>query len=157
MTLAASCIRGRLNEGSMRATLCRRFVATAVRGKQSPEPWMNRKDGTDKQSAKDVEKQRFYEEILRPMPRPPPRTEGERVRLRALMIKYGKLKRKQHLELEVRQNEFLRAKWAAIDALPNFRRVQALNADPEEFPLNRPIFSHTPPIPGFDPGEISKS
>ena len=95
-------------------------------------------------------------EILRPMPRPPPRTPEERVRLRALMIKYGKFMRRQHLQRVKTYNEFKRAKAAAFDALPNYRRVEALASEAGDFPFDMPIFSHTPPIPGFDAANLTR-
>ncbi len=96
-------------------------------------------------------------ELLRPMPRPPPRTEEERAHLRPLMIRYGKFRRKIHLIHEAKLNELSRAKAAAFDALPNYRRIEVLEAPMEPMPLNRPLFTHTPPIPGFNVGDLTKS
>lgn len=76
--------------------------------------------------------------------------------LREKMIKYGKLKRAQHLEMEKRMSEFLRAKWAAMDALPNYRRVEVMHLGSREVPTDRPIFTDTPPIKGFSAGDMSK-
>ncbi len=95
-------------------------------------------------------------EVMRPMPRPPPRTPEERVRLRALMIKYGKHRREIHLIHERRLNALEHAKACAMDALPNYRRVEALNAPPEGFPADRPLWTHTPPIKGFNAGDLTR-
>lgn len=94
--------------------------------------------------------------MLRPMPKPPARSEEERARLRELMIRYGKLKRRHHIELEKRMRVFLRAKWAAIDALPHNRKIEAIYTEPISFPLNRPIFTDTPPIKGFNAGDLTR-
>lgn len=93
---------------------------------------------------------------LRPVAPPPPKSEEEKARLRTKMIQYGKFKHAQHIEMEVRMNNFVRAKWAAIDALPNYRRVEALYTEPMEYPINRPRFTDTPPIKGFNSGDITK-
>lgn len=95
-------------------------------------------------------------EILRPVTPRLPRSDAERSHLRALMIRYGKLKWKHHLEMEQRARDFLRAKWSAIDALPHERKLEALFTEPTPFPLNRPIFTDTPPIKGFNPGDLAK-
>lgn len=94
--------------------------------------------------------------LLRPVAPPPPKSEEEKARLRTKMIQYGKLKRAQHLEMEARMRNFMRAKWAAIDALPNYRRVEAMNTAPTQYPRNRPMFTDTPPIKGFNSGDITK-
>lgn len=95
-------------------------------------------------------------EMCRPMPRPPPRTEEERARLRPLMIAYGKYRRKMHLIHEAKMNGLCLAKAVAFDALPNARRVEVINMPPEQPPMNRPLFTHTPPIPGFNAGDLTK-
>jgi len=95
-------------------------------------------------------------EMLKPMPKPPPRTSEERVRLRALMIEYGKHRRSVHLQHIAKVNELLRSKAAALDALPNYRRLEAMNSKPETFPLNRPLFTHTPPIDNFNAADLTR-
>lgn len=72
------------------------------------------------------------------------------------MIRYGKFKRMQHIEMAIRTNRFLRAKWAAIDALPHARRVEALFSEPVPLPKNRPILTDTPPIKGFKNAQTTK-
>lgn len=94
--------------------------------------------------------------LLRPVMPPPKKSEAERAELRAKMIKYGKLKRAQHLEMEMRMARFVRAKWAALDAMPNYRRIEAVGMEPKEYPRNRPLFTDTPPIKGFNSGDITK-
>lgn len=96
-------------------------------------------------------------EWLRPMPRPPPRTEEEKVRLRALMIEYGKFRRGVFLARTKKQNELMRAKAAAFDALPNYRRFEAITSPYEALPLNRPLMTITPPIPGFNASDLTKN
>ena len=96
-------------------------------------------------------------DVLRPIARPPGRTDEERKHLRALMIRYGKLARAHHNELQLRAKEFNRAKWAAVDALPHKRRLEALHTENAPMPKNRPLFTETPPIKGFDSGDITKT
>ena len=95
-------------------------------------------------------------ELLRPVEPPPKRSEAERQHLRKLMIRYGKLKRRHFLEQQLKKNKFALAKWAALDALPNSRRIEVVSQEAEPFPLNRPIFTHTPPIPGFNLGNLTR-
>lgn len=94
--------------------------------------------------------------LLRPVSPPPGKSEEEKVVLRAKMMKYGRFKRAQHIEMEVRMTDFMRAKWAAMDALPNYRRVEAMRLEPREYPKNRPLFTDTPPIKGFNSGDITR-
>lgn len=101
-----------------------------------------------------VEKQMM--EVLRPMPRPPPRSEEEREKLRALMIRYGKHRRAIHLIHEGRRNAMERAKAVALDALPNYRRIEALTPEPEPLPVDRPLWTHTPPIKGFNAADLTR-
>lgn len=95
-------------------------------------------------------------DLVRPVRPPAPHSEAEQKRLRALMIRYGKLKWEHHRQSEIKVNAFLRAKWAAIDALPHARKVEALTTKAPPFPLNRPLFTETPPIPGFNAGDLTK-
>lgn len=94
--------------------------------------------------------------LLRPVMPPPKKSPAERAELRVKMIKYGKLKRAQHIEMEMRMARFMHAKWAALDAMPNYRRVEAMAMEPKTYPRNRPIFTDTPPIKGFNSGDITK-
>jgi hypothetical protein len=95
-------------------------------------------------------------ELARPVLAPPPLPEAERARRRRLMINYGRLKRAEHLESERKVNRFLVAKWSALDALPHLRRVEAMRPRDEEPPLNRPLWTVTPPIgKHFNPGELT--
>ncbi|PXF49685.1 hypothetical protein BWQ96_00563 [Gracilariopsis chorda] len=95
-------------------------------------------------------------EVLRPVVPPPPRTEEERKHLRQLMIRYGKLKRRHFIEMEVRQREFLRAKWTALNALPHARRVEAMTSPTEDLPTMRPLMTDTPPIKDFNVASMTK-
>lgn len=96
--------------------------------------------------------------LLRPVI-PPKRTPEEQVRLRALMIKYGKFKRKEWLESEMKKNRFTLAKLKALNALPVARRIEALNEEKlsPPPPLNRPLWTHTPPIKGFSLANLTES
>ena len=94
--------------------------------------------------------------IMRPVEPGPPHTPEERVRLRNLMIRYGKLKRRQHNDFSKRVETARRAMWVAIDAMPHKRRVETLNAESTEPPRPIPVFTHTPPIEGFDIGNLRK-
>lgn len=98
--------------------------------------------------------QEFVKKLLRPMEPSPPHSEEERVRLRELMIRYGKLKRLQHNEMAKRREVARHGVWAAIDAMPHKHRVEALNANPSDPPHPIPVFTHTPPIDGFDLGNL---
>lgn len=96
-------------------------------------------------------------ELLRPIAPPPHKSPEEKLAFRQKMIRYGKFKRMQHIEAAIRTNRFLRAKWAAIDALPHARRVEALFTKPVPLPKNRPIWTDTPPIKGFNSAQITKN
>lgn len=96
-------------------------------------------------------------DILRPVRPPPPKTPEEKAEFREKMIRYGKLKRAQHIDQCVRTNKLLLAKWTAIDALPHKRRVEALFTPPKPLPKNRPLLTDTPPIKGFNGAEMTKS
>lgn len=96
-------------------------------------------------------------EYLRPMPRPAARSEEERARLREMMIRYGKFRRAIHLCHVGKQRELMRAKAAAFDALPNYRRLEAIHSKIEPLPINRPLITHTPPIPGFNAADLTRS
>lgn len=93
---------------------------------------------------------------LRPVEPGPPHTPEERLRLRDLMIRYGKLKRRQYLEMEIRRERARLATWKAIDAMPHKRRVEAIYTKATEPPRRLPMFTHTPPIEGFDIGNLQK-
>lgn len=134
------------------ATRAARRIATAARAGQSSK----KKGGAPRSVDVNSQQHKRLIELLRPLARPPPPSEAEQKRLRALMIQFGRLKRRQHLEVELRFNEFRRAKWAAIDALPHARKVEALHTECVPFPINRPIFTHTPPIKGFNSGDMKK-
>lgn len=94
--------------------------------------------------------QQLLLKAIRPVEPPPPPSPAERERLRELMKRYSKLKRLQGIEMEKRRNEARRAMWAAIDAMPHPRRVEAVQAQADELPYGLPVFTHTPPIKGFD-------
>lgn len=95
--------------------------------------------------------------LLEPISVPPsPKSIDDKIQLRALMVRYGKLKRRQHLEQETKHNLFHWSRWAALDALPNTRRVEALANDPTPAPKNLPLWTDTPPIPGFNSGAMTK-
>jgi hypothetical protein len=94
--------------------------------------------------------------LARPVLAPPPLSAAELARRRRMMISYGRLTRAQHLESERKVNLFLTAKWAAIDALPQARRAEALRERGEEPPLNSPLWTATPPISkNFNPGDLT--
>lgn len=95
-------------------------------------------------------------DILRPVAPPPPRTKEEQTHLRKLMIRYGKIKRKQDIEMKIREREFLRAKWSAINSLPHLRKLEALNTIPEPLPVNTPLMTDTPPIKNFNVASMTK-
>ncbi|CAN8070232.1 unnamed protein product [Agarophyton chilense] len=109
-----------------------------------------------KQSAEKDGKGEIFIEILRPVVPPPPRSDPERKHLRKLMIEYGKLKRRHHIEMEIRKREFLIAKWKAIDALPHARRMEALYTPADDLPMNRPRMTDTPPIKGFNVASMTR-
>lgn len=95
-------------------------------------------------------------EAMRPVQPPPPRTPEERVRLRALMQRYSRLKCRQMREMQVRYREAQRGMWAAIDALPHVRRIEAINAEAEDYPEATRVFTDTPLIKGFDKANLAK-
>jgi hypothetical protein len=95
--------------------------------------------------------------LVRPVHPPAPVSQAERDRRRRLMIDYGHLKRAQTREGDRKAAIFLAAKWAAMDALPtDARRKEALAAREVPPPLNRPLWTHTPPIPDFNVGDLTK-
>lgn len=94
--------------------------------------------------------------MARPVFPPKPHSEAERARRRRNMIAYGRLKRADHLADQRKLNAFLVAKWSALDALPHARRVEALSGPPRDSPPNTPIWTNTPPIPGFNVGDLTK-
>lgn len=96
-------------------------------------------------------------DMLRPIAPPPPLPVEEQKRLREVMVRYGKLKRREHLELEKRANLFQRAMWNALEALPHRRKVEALETEPTQFPLTMPIFTDTPPIDGYNIADNASS
>lgn len=96
-------------------------------------------------------------EMLRPIAPPPEKTDEEKAAYRKEMVAYGKLKRKQHLEMEKVKNRLLLAKWRAIDALPKERRREALETKPEPFPDNMPVQFDTPPIEGWSNAEMTET
>lgn len=102
--------------------------------------------------------------MARPLHPPPPLAEEERQRRRRNMKAYGRLRRAQWLEGERKANVFLAAKWAAIDALPGHaRRVEAIQGvmpngrvlEERVLPLDAPTWTETPPIPGFNVGDLT--
>lgn len=95
-------------------------------------------------------------QMVRPVFAPKPHSDSERARRRRNMIAYGRLKRADHLADERKANKFLTAKWTAIDALPHIRRVEALSGQPRHKPPDAPIWTSTPPIPGFNVGDLTK-
>lgn len=111
--------------------------------------------GHDDMGVASVQEKRVLE-MLRPMPRPPPLSSSEQARLYDLMVRYGKYRRSIHLIHRKRQNELERAKAWALDALPNYRRIEAVSKDPDPFPPDRPLFTHTPPIPGFNAADLTR-
>lgn len=95
-------------------------------------------------------------EMMRPMKPLPPLPAEEQQRLRKLMVRYGKLKRLQYLDMELRMNRAKHAMWAAIDALPHNRRVEAVHSKPPPYPDDVRVFTDTPPIKGFDRSNLTK-
>jgi len=130
-------------------------------GSKGPSQYMDRtaakggKKGAPADGAT-ASREKSLEELLRPIVPPPKKSLEERQKLSALMIEYGKMKRRHHIENKIKQQEFLRVKWSAIDALPHHRKVEALETKPTEFPLNRPLPTDTPPIKGFNKGDLVK-
>jgi hypothetical protein len=103
--------------------------------------------------------------MARPVLAPPPHSAAERARRRANMQAYGRLQRADFLAGEAKARRFLVSKWSAIDALPSHaRRVEALQGvrrdgsvmEMRRVPQNAPIWTHTPPIPGFNVGDLTK-
>ena len=103
----------------------------------------------------DAEAMKWGTELLRPISPPPPLTEPERARRRRLMIAYGYFCRAEHRAIQRKQQAFAVAKWSALDALPNFRRVEAMSQPPPEKPFDVPVMTHTPAIPGFNVGDLT--
>lgn len=101
-------------------------------------------------------KEKLLVEVMRPIKPPPPPSPEEKVRIRAFTQRFSKLKQYQHLEMTKRTNEAIRGMWAAIDALPHDRRVEAINTKAETFPANLRVFTDTPPIKGFDKADLVK-
>jgi hypothetical protein len=94
--------------------------------------------------------------LARPVFPPAPLSPAERARRRQLMIDYGKLKTAQVREGDRKAHLFLAAKWAAMDALPGVeRRNEALKERDVPPPMNRPLWTHSPPIPGFSVGDLT--
>lgn len=93
---------------------------------------------------------------LTPVKPPPPLPEEERQRLQELMTRYGRLKRKQFLDVEIRMNAAKRAMWVAIDALPHERRVEAVFTKAPKYPEDLRVPTHTPPIKGFSLANLAK-
>lgn len=142
-----------LNRLKMATKIARTFVSMSAKGKQQQ---LKQKSGNPgRQGDMSGALAKSLADVLRPIKPPPPRSEEERKKLRVLMQRYGKLKQLQYVELEKRKREFMRAKWAAVDALPHKRRLEALYTKPEKSPP-RPLFTHTPPIKGFNAGDLSK-
>lgn len=110
-----------------------------------------------KQDKRLTSKEEFILKLIRPVEQTPSHTPEERARLRELMIRYGKLKRLQTREMQKRLQEADRGIWAALDAMPHNRRVEALTAEAKECKYGIPIFTHTPPIKGFDINNLKQS
>lgn len=111
---------------------------------------------TGKKDKKLTSKEELILKLIRPLEQPPPHTPEERARLRQLMIRYGKLKWLQTRDMQRRLREADRGIWAALDAMPHHRRVEALTAEAKECKHGIPIFTHTPPIKGFDLTNLKK-
>lgn len=131
---------------SFRATA----IALARRAQKMPP-------NAPKENAEDLRSQfPLLIEAMTPVKPLPPMPEEEHQRLRQLMIRYGKLRRKQFLEMQLRKNAAMRALWVAIDALPHKRRVEAVFTEPPQYPDDLRIPTHTPPIKGFDMSNLTK-
>lgn len=113
--------------------------------------------GAPKENMEDLRaKYPLLVEALRPLKPPPPLPEEEHRRLRELMVRYGKLKRKQFLDVEIRMNAAKRAMWVAVDALPHERRVEAVFTRAPKYPEDLRVPTHTPPIKGFSLANLAK-
>ncbi|EIE19310.1 hypothetical protein COCSUDRAFT_58603 [Coccomyxa subellipsoidea C-169] len=63
---------------------------------------------------------------------------------------YNRLKMMQHRAWQTDLSVKLKLKKAALAALPEDLRELANRPETERVPLNRQMFTHTPPIPGFN-------
>lgn len=89
-------------------------------------------------------------QTLRPVRAPAPSPAAKsKADLRSDMIRYGKLKRMQHLDMERRRQQSLRAMWCAVDAMPHARRLEAIKPQ-VQVQVHVPNLTHTPPVEGFD-------
>lgn len=136
----------------VRATVIARPASDASRRQRGGDSGQ----GESKDDELTPKQQDLLIKVLRPVFPPPALSERERARRRKLMIAYGRLQRAIFLETERRANRFLLAKWTAIDALPQSRREEALEHREDLSLLKFPIWTHTPPIPNFDVGDLTK-
>lgn len=134
----------------------RAFAATAKRMPAAAAQRLARNGARQPGTVESSVEKRLVE-LLRPIAPPPQKSPEEKLVFRKKMIRYGKFKRMQHIEMAIRTNRFLLAKWVAIDALPHARRVEALFSESEPLPKNRPIWTDTPPIKEFNSAQVTRS
>lgn len=90
--------------------------------------------------------------LLRPI-KVPPRNPSPAVAAAdaALAAAYARHRRAETLRQQATVERFLRAKWAAIDALPLARRPEALAVDHTPPDVGRWLWTETPPVEGYTP------
>lgn len=88
--------------------------------------------------------------LLRPVAVPPRRPSAATAAAdAALAAAYSAHCRADLLRRQTTAELFLRAKWAAVDALPLRRRAEALEVDPTPQDVGRWMWTETPPVKGY--------
>lgn len=88
--------------------------------------------------------------LLRPVAVPPRRPSAATAAAdAALAAAYAAHCRADLLQRQTTAEMFLRAKWAAVDALPLRRRAEALEVDPTPQDVGRWMWTETPPVEGY--------
>eukprot|EP00301_Raphidiophrys_heterophryoidea_P017039 c26803_g1_i1.p1 GENE.c26803_g1_i1~~c26803_g1_i1.p1 ORF type:complete len:171 (+),score=22.21 c26803_g1_i1:1-513(+) len=133
---------------------------TAVRfakAKDKPVKVKNKIGGVVKRPAKDSEKGKTDTKLdlvlrcLQPSTQPinDPRTVEDLQAWEELAKMYSRQKIQQHHAIQGQLARMMKIKYSALAELPPDLQILALTPDMSTFPLNRQVFTDSPPIPSF--------